>query len=334
MNHDDMQEKLSAYMDDAVSTQERSAMEDHLAGCAECRKALEELRKTVAQLKNLEQVEPPTWLTQKIMAQVRSKAESRKSIWQKLFFPLHVKLPLEAVTALFCVVIGYYVYQSVEPTMKLAEAPVQNQRSMVVRQESAPAAPPPAQPASLPAKEQQSLTAEVREDVKDEMKVKAPAAKAEGKQRARGPAVGYREKEPVPAPPAHTAETTAPRKAMGLAEGERDVKARSRPGTKAAAGLADTLAMTDAVVSRVTVVVTNIEKASAEIRDKIGHSGGTVLKTDRVTNGFAIEATIPQARMEAFIDYLNKLGTIRDKNLPRVRADTPVSVRITITFEP
>ena len=136
MNHDDMQEKLSAYMDDKVSTQERLAIEDHLAGCGECRKALEELRKTVAHLKDLEQVEPPAWMTQKIMAQVRAKAESRKSIWQKLFFPLHVKLPLEAVTALFCVVIGYYIYQSVEPTMKLAEAPVQNQHSMVARQKS------------------------------------------------------------------------------------------------------------------------------------------------------------------------------------------------------
>lgn len=334
MKHDDMQEKLSAYMDDAVSTQERSAIEDHLAGCAECRKALEELRMTVAHLKNLEQVEPPAWMTQKIMAQVRSKAESRKSIWQKLFFPLHVKLPLEAVTALFCVVIGYYVYQSVEPTMKLAEAPVQNQRSMVVRQESTPAAPPSAQPASLPAKEQQSLTAEVRNDVKDEMKVKAPAAKAEGKQRASRPAVGYREKEPVPASPAHPTETTAPRKAMGPADSQRNVKARSRPGTKAAAGQADTLAMTDAMVSRVTLVVSNIEKTSAEIRDKIDHSGGTVLKTDNVTNGFVIEATIPPARMEEFIDDLNKLATIRDKNLPPVRPDTPVSVRITITLEP
>jgi anti-sigma factor RsiW len=334
MNHDDMQEKLSAYMDDAVSTQERSAIEDHLACCAECREALEELRKTVAHLKNLEQVEPPVWMTQKVMAQVRSKAELRKRIWQKLFFPLHVKLPLEALAALFCVVIGYYVYQSVEPTMKLAEAPVQNQRSMVLHQESAPAAPPSAEPASLPAKEQQSLTAEAREDVKDEIKVKAPAAKAEGKQRASRPVVGYREKEPLLAPPGHPAETTAPRKAMGSAEGEQDVKARSKPGTKAASGPADTLAMTDAMVSRVTLVLTDIKKASGEIRDKIGHSGGTVLKTDSVTNGFVIEATIPPARMEEFIDYLNKLGTIRDKNLPPVRDDTPVSVRITIKLKP
>jgi len=334
MNHDDMQEKLSAYMDDAVSTQERSAIEDHLAGCAQCRKALEELRMTVAHLKNLEPVEPPAWMTQKIMAQVRSKAGSCKSIWQKLFLPLHVKLPLEAVTALFCVVIGYYVYQSVEPTRKLAEAPVQNQHSMVARQKSAPAAPPPARTDSLPAKEKQSLTPEVREDGKDEMKGKAPAANAEGKKRTSRPAVGNREKEPVPASPARPAETTAPRKAMGSADGERDVRARSRSGTQEAEGPADTLSMTDAMVSRVTLVATNIEQASAQIRNKIGHSGGTVLKTDSDTAGFVIEATLPAARMEAFIDYLNKLGTIRDKNLPPGRIDTPVSVRITITVEP
>jgi hypothetical protein len=219
-------------------------------------------------------------MTQKIMAQVRSKAESRKRIWQKLFFPLHVKLPLEAVTVMFCVVLGYYVYQSIEPIMNLTEAPVQDEHRVVVRQAPAPSA----QPAEAPALQRQ-------------------------------------------------AETAAPHKAIEPAEAARDVRPRAMPGTDAAGGLADTIAVVEAPISLLTLMVNNIEKASAQIRDEIGRLGGTVVKTESVTNRIVISATIPPPRMEAFINYLDKLGRIHDKNLPPFRANAPASVGITITSE-
>ena len=57
---------------------------------------LEDLRKTVELVKGLEEVEPPPWLAQKIMAHVKDESEKEVGIFRRLFYPLRVKIPLEA----------------------------------------------------------------------------------------------------------------------------------------------------------------------------------------------------------------------------------------------
>jgi anti-sigma factor RsiW len=337
MNHHDLREKLSAYMDGEVSPEERSAISEHLEICKECRDAIEDLRKTVAHVKTLEKVEPPAWMTQKIMAQVRSKAESRKSIWQSLFFPLHIKLPLEAVTALFCVVIGYYVYQSVQPAVKFAGAPVQYEQSPVARKQAAPSPPPAPQSVAEPGAAGQPQTAVVRQAVKEEAKVQAPAAKTEAEQ----PAAGYREKKSTAAAvPAQTqverrsAETAGAQTAANQVEAARDAATRSEVRTKTAARPAGALAVAEAPASGVTLVVSDLEKAAAEIKDRIGQAGGKIAGTESVSNGIVISATIPPARLQELMDRLDQLGKIREKNLPPVQPHAPVAIRITITPQP
>lgn len=340
MNHDDMRQKLSAYMDDALLAEERAAIEAHLKICLECREALEELRKTVAHVKTLQEIDPPAWMTQKIMAQVRSKTESGRSIWQKLFFPLHIKLPLEAVAAMFCVVIGYYVFQGIQPAVKLAEAPIQYEQKAVVRKEAASPPMPATQPSSEPGKTQRSMTADGRQDFKAGAELQAPAAKAEEERLLGKPAVAYRERQPVPAVPAapaqtaverRSAETAAAQTAADEAEPPGDVRARSKVETQAAARPARTLPAAQAPASGVTLVVGDIKVAMAGIKDKIADCGGTVFKTESETEGVVISAAVPPARLEELMDHLNKLGRIRDKHLQPVPAKAPVSIKITIT---
>ncbi len=123
MTHDDIRHKLSEYLDNAVTAEEMTAIGDHLASCTDCSDALDELRKTLAHVQSLEEVESPPWLTQKIMARVREEAEQKKSLFQRIFYPLAVKLPLQTVAVLFLVVTAYYVYQSMDRTMPYREAP-------------------------------------------------------------------------------------------------------------------------------------------------------------------------------------------------------------------
>jgi hypothetical protein len=124
MDHNDIRHKLSEYIDDAVPPQERAAIDEHLKTCAACSDALVELKKTIEQVKQIEEVEAPAWMTGKIMANVRAASEERKGLFRKLFYPLAVKLPIQAVGVLFLTVTAYYIYTTQQPAKKYAEAPV------------------------------------------------------------------------------------------------------------------------------------------------------------------------------------------------------------------
>jgi len=124
MDHNDIRHKLSEYIDAAVSPQERTAIEEHLKTCTVCSDALAELRKTIEQVKQIEEVEAPAWMTRKIMANVRAEAEEKKGLFRRLFYPLAVKLPIQAVGVLFLTVTAYYIFTSQQPADKYAEAPV------------------------------------------------------------------------------------------------------------------------------------------------------------------------------------------------------------------
>jgi len=140
MEHNDVRHKLSEYLDGSMTAQEQAEIEAHLKTCQECESALNELQKTIEQIKAIEEVEPPAWMTQKIMAKVRSEAEEKKSIFQRLFYPLIVKLPLEAVAIVFLAVTAFYIYQDIHPTAKYAESPIPTTQEFTVKKEAPPSA--------------------------------------------------------------------------------------------------------------------------------------------------------------------------------------------------
>lgn len=109
MEHTEIRRKLSAYLDNAVDATEKARIEAHLAQCGNCRGALRDLERTVGHLKSIPEVEPPPWLTARIMAHVRDAAVSKPSLWRRFFMPLHLKLPVEALAIVFVCVTGYYI---------------------------------------------------------------------------------------------------------------------------------------------------------------------------------------------------------------------------------
>lgn len=113
-----IREKLSSYLEGMVSPEEKRLIEQHLPSCQECSTAVVDLKKTRELVQTLEEVEPPPWFTQKVMARVRAEEEARKSLLQKLFDPLRVKVPIQALATVFIVVIAIYVFKAGEPEMK------------------------------------------------------------------------------------------------------------------------------------------------------------------------------------------------------------------------
>jgi hypothetical protein len=103
MDCHNVQEKLNLYMEHLLSSQEEKSLRDHITNCPDCAGALQELEDTISILKNLDRVQPPPWLSAKIMAHIEDEAGNRRSILSWIFRPLTIKIPLQAL-ALVCVV--------------------------------------------------------------------------------------------------------------------------------------------------------------------------------------------------------------------------------------
>src|SRR4030067_1719164 len=127
MKCQDIQQKLSSYAEGIVPHEEKILIEEHLKSCLKCNEALVPLRKTIDYVHSLEDVEPPAWLTQKVMANIKAEVHPKKGIIQKLFYPLHIKLPLEAVVTALIAVITIYIFKTMQPEMKLAQAPSEHE---------------------------------------------------------------------------------------------------------------------------------------------------------------------------------------------------------------
>ncbi len=113
----DIKNSLPLYLDDSLPAVDKKAVEEHLKTCPQCTKILTQLSKTQTLVNNLAEVNPPPWLKQKIMAGVREKAE-KKSLVEKLFYPLQIKIPVQVFATIFIAVIAVYIYRAGENQMK------------------------------------------------------------------------------------------------------------------------------------------------------------------------------------------------------------------------
>lgn len=135
----DIEQKLPAYLEDALSPQENGLIKEHLASCPQCGKAIENLKRTETLVRQMEEVEPPPWFTQKIMSRVREEAKQKEGIFRKLFYPLHIKIPIQALATVLIAVLAFQISRFGEPDMKVVVAPPAT--VFEARKEHAPAAP-------------------------------------------------------------------------------------------------------------------------------------------------------------------------------------------------
>lgn len=112
---------LAAYLENALSPEEKKLVEEHLTVCPSCRRDVADLKKTLDLLQNIEEVEPPPFFEQRIMAAIRE--EQKQSVWRRLFFPLYVKIPIQALATVFIAVFAFIVYQKSDPEIKQMAPP-------------------------------------------------------------------------------------------------------------------------------------------------------------------------------------------------------------------
>jgi len=139
----EMETRLAGLIDDALDEGERERVEAHLKSCEDCRRALAELAASDTLMKRLDEVEPPPWLKTRVMARVHEEAQGRQSVLRPLFFPLHIKVPIQALATVLIAVVAWNVYRTGETDFRHAAPPpvvIQEARKAEAPQEKATAA--------------------------------------------------------------------------------------------------------------------------------------------------------------------------------------------------
>jgi len=150
----EIEDLLPGMIDGALSEAEKMRIEAHLEACASCRNAFADLRKSDERVKRLEEVDPPPWLKTRVMARVREEAGQKEGIFRKLFYPLHVKVPIQALATVLIAVVAWNVYKAGEPEFRQMAPP-----STAVQEAPQAQAPPEPGPAAGPAKRDESPAA-------------------------------------------------------------------------------------------------------------------------------------------------------------------------------
>lgn len=283
----EVQKRLSAYIEKVVSPKQKALIDAHLKGCKKCKRALADLKKTVTYVQKLEEVEPPAWLTQKVMAKVRSEAEAKRGILQKIFYPFHIKIPLEAIALILVAVGTIYIFRSMQPQMQVAQAPIETK-------ETAPPAFAPGKGEVHDVAEDERAPAEPAEQFRDTAKEKARARKPVGL--AKAPVEEAKREEAVPA--TDTAHTDAL---------ERGVLSSLEESKK-------TVAEAEAQAVRFVVNVKTIEPATQDTEETLRQLGGRNIKTESLRDRSIINAEIESRQVRELYHQLNLIGEVQEES--------------------
>ena len=109
---------LPAYEEDLLTPEEKKGVETHLAACERCRRSLADLRRAQELVRGLGEVEPPPFFEERIMSRVRQEAGRKRGLLRRLFYPLHIKIPIQALATVLVAVLAFHLYQQGEPEMK------------------------------------------------------------------------------------------------------------------------------------------------------------------------------------------------------------------------
>ena len=140
MTCDDARGKFSDLYDEALSGAPLVTITQHLATCPACRAEWASFRKALQAVADLGTAEPPSGFA----ARVRQRLEA-PSRWQRvvhrLFFPLNVKVPIQAMAVLLVAFAGLLLYQR-SSDLRRAVSPTRVLPSPSSREVPAPTPPP------------------------------------------------------------------------------------------------------------------------------------------------------------------------------------------------
>lgn len=303
MECSEIQEKLSAYIEGIISPEEKAVIDEHLKACQKCNESLADLKKTLEYVQNLEEIEPPPWLTQKVMASVRLEAEAKRGIFQRLFHPLHIKLPIEALATILIAVATIYLFKTTQPEMKRAKEPPAEVLSRIpLKEKGKTSALDEAKP--LPAKPAEQFMLPEEREISAGKTLEAPKAPVRVAKRDKvAPSVG------------------------AVAKGESKRKALS-PELRAALDERKEKGVS------LTMNVKDLGTARKEIEKAFIQSGGKIIETEYFEHRNIILGELDSKQMGELFEKLKLIGEIGEKALSPEAREGKTEMRIEIAQKP
>jgi hypothetical protein len=351
-----IESRLPAYLEHLLSPEEKETIEGHLASCADCSRVCEAIRKTQGIVQNLPEVEPPPFFEQRIMSGVREEAAQKQGILRKLFYPLYIKVPIQAFATLLVAVMAFSIYRTVMPELKdlappaiTAPEPAKDHQTTAesIKAPAAPAAVTPVMKApakDLPDKKKQEFAAAPIEHGAraDRMAGSSSPPQEERASMAKPavPAMAVREKE-SPALPAEALSRTQDRagKQEAAQSFEAPLPKHTGKGKMAPIGAAPAPSQaTDAAIQRpavhLTIHVKDVPVAVREIEERLGQVNGRVIERQRRDARELVKAEVAVQNLAAFLHGIEAIGRIKVEKSPRDLSNGTVAVNIQITGEP
>ena len=316
----DIEQKLPAYLEDDLSPQEKVLVEEHLTSCPQCVKAVENLKKTGKLVREIEGVEPPPWFTQKIMTRVREEAKQKKSIFLKLFYPLHIKIPIQALATILIAVIAFQIYRVGDPEMKGVVAPPA--AVFEAEKEHAPAAPQKT-PEFAPAPSAKRKAVPMKEEKKDKG---IPFAPPDKPTEAMKKAISVRQQEPSKSTPAPALEYKRDE------SGYFADPAREKREYEAAPAAPRVMGMITSEPARIGVVVHVKDESAAagEVEALLGKSGARKIQRQSLDDKEVLTAVIKAQNLRELIEKLKAFGETEEEGIPVDIREQDISIKIEI----
>ena len=296
-------------------------------------------------------MEPPPWLKTRVMARVREEAGQKEGIFRKLFYPLHVKVPIQALATVLIAVVAWNVYKTGEPEFRqMAPPPVAVQEAPHAQapQEAAPAAgpakrdespaarekkafaPPPAQvqePAPQRAatvREETTADAEKPLERLRETKGAVEPAKDEGAWRGTGEARPGVEDRVLEAPARDQKQKSmkAPVGAVAKEAGKQEARPAASPMMSAAVSSRPEL--------EITLPARDPGAAANEVETILKQVSAQALERQALEGRVILTARIKTEHLEALRERLKSLGPVQERALAAPRPGGSLTIRIEI----
>jgi len=332
-----IREKLSTYLEGVVSSEEKGLIEEHLNSCRQCSASLADLKRTGELIQDLEEVEPPAWLTKKIISRVRAEGEQKRGVLQKLFFPLHLKVPIEALAMVLIAVIAVHVFRAVEPEMKSMQIPPatgpaitreeapnpsleSGADSLVLKSKTTLKEHPPIPPAKP------SPSRPVKEPLPPEKK-EALAQKSEEAMKIGGAL----KKQDLPEWRKTAQSSAQEREDVASSPAAQDTRDRKKP---VAAPMASKAASLKPRLIGFTVNVKDLKIAASEVEKFLGQLAARKIERESTEGKEVLTADLKGQSVEEFSEKLKAVGEIKEKSLPLDIPEGNISIRVEIVSTP
>jgi hypothetical protein len=329
----EIQGLLTAYLEGALKPHQGLLVQEHLSSCEKCRCAVEDLRKTGALVKGLEEIEPPPWLTQKIMARVREDAEQKGRVWRWLFYPLRVKLPLQGVAAILIVGLAAFLYKAMTPPFEAARMP--SERGQVLHLDERTPSPQREEMAARQsadgselAKDAQQKQAEARQEAAGQFSVKERRTHEEKSIANQGP-MALKMQDRSPESPEASRPAYAPLiiPEKGLPPSPEEVTPRAYRKAKAPAPRSGGVIEMKAERIDLKVRVTDIADAGKRIEKLLEEEGAHRVTRESREGRESISAEMQGDQVKALLQKLREVGdTVGTTS--EIQAGETVAIRI------